>query len=645
MRLAINRPDVTDEDRLALATPVMTAALQLAEFGPPEPVEINLCDLVSDSDAEALLAPHREGRAGAQDPLLALNNSGLVDLTQPGESECSKLIFTEIYVKAATTAETDFDSGADIAGVAGVPVDGLGDAAVWFAAVPHSTPFSAPHEIGVMAVRWGRVSFRIVLALPGLNADETFAAARRLSRKALGSLPDGPGEVIVVDRVIPDLSNAGFVDNLLTREADEEWTYEEGLIGTLKFLVGEANAGAVLRHSELLDNSGTGIIALAQEYLESASGGPSRREVRRLVDLLLPPVERGEAPDLAGDLTDAFETSSIARQGEEEPPPDDEEPTGYAPPPPEDGPFEYAAGPPLVPGECANFEPTLPGWKASGFEMIDYGPWTAAVLFPEEGLELGWNRETHLARALQALADSMDKYGAPPVCIQMLFSHHGGSYTFVEQRLNPEVCAIFINRPSQNRNQDHFKQQLAADIAHCYIPFIFPNQFDATYLTRRWWNHAVAEYLSNVVYTDVNLEWRLAPAMQAQETSVPLVERKADNWMFFQQVANDIGDEGVAAIINALPGGNDAFLDELALADLAGMQEFFHRFSELMSDAAVEDTSGLVIPYTPPKITKQISGKGTHEDELGAFQATRWDVSVPPGCTRASRGRRPRTQR
>jgi hypothetical protein len=212
-----------------------------------------------------------------------------------------------------------------------------------------------------------------------------------------------------------------------------------------------------------------------------------------------------------------------------------------------------------------------------------------------------------------------------------LFSHHGGSYTFVEQKANPSICGVFINRPMQTRNRDHFKQQLAADIAHCYFPWVFPAQFDVDYRSRRWWNHALAEYLSNNVYSSVNLEWRLSNSMAAQETSLPLVEREAGNWMFFQQVANEVGDEGVAAIILALPGGNNPFLDELALADLSEMNEFYHRFSQLMTDAAIGDTGGGFIPYKPEKVTKQISGKGTHEDELIPFRVTRWELSISSG--------------
>jgi len=96
MRLAINRGDVSDPERLRLASSLITSAIDLAEFGPPPPVEADLCELVTDDEAEVLLAPYREGRPAAPDPLLVTDNfSGPVDLTQEGEFSCTKLISTE----------------------------------------------------------------------------------------------------------------------------------------------------------------------------------------------------------------------------------------------------------------------------------------------------------------------------------------------------------------------------------------------------------------------------------------------------------------------------------------------------------------------------------------------------------------------
>lgn len=633
IRLSISRPDVSDQDRLDLAKGLAASAIDMVVLGPPEPIEADLCDLVTDQEAEALLAPEREGRAAAMDHVFVSDNFGeVVDLSQFGDFECTKLILTEIYVKVQTAAESDFGDGASIDGVPGVALDGVGDSAMWFENVPAGGGFASPHEADVISVAWSGAMFRIILALPDLAPEAQLDTAKELARKALSRLPGGP---ITVEPETPDLSNLGYVDNLLARQDAGEWTYEEGLIATLKVFAGESDEGDVLRHSELLDYSGTGIISLAEEYLDTAADGPPKDEVTRLLDLLIPKLEPAPAPEVSNSLTVAlgnyFFTAPIAQEppASEDPLQEGSEDRGYAPPD-DDVPLKYST-PPIEPDDCATIEPTQAGWDTSGYPLGDYGAWVGAVLFPTAGQEDGWKRETHLLWALQALDDSIAEYGTPPLCIWMLLSHHGGSYTFVEQRLDPSVCLVLINKPMQARDQDRFKQQLAADIAHCYIPGSFPNQSQVTYLSRRWWNHALAEYMSNVVYPPVNLEWRLAPAMATEETARPLVERGADNWMFFQDAANALGNEEVVWIIDALPGGDNPFLDQLALADREEMKGLYHTFAEHMTDMAVADSGGGNIPYQPPRVTKSISGPGTHSQELNAFQAVRWEVSVPSG--------------
>jgi hypothetical protein len=487
----------------------------------------------------------------------------------------------------------------------------------------------------VLSVRVGEARFRIVLALPDMAPEQQFEAAKELAAKSVGKLPGGPGEVVILKPDAPDLSSLSYVDNLTTKVEAGEWTYEEGLVATLKLFSGESSADQVLRNAELFDLSGTGIISLAEEFLDTAPDGPSKDEVSRLLDVLVPSFEPEPSEEVAGPITVSLSSFLLASPVAQE---EDDGGTGYTIPPEDvgDG-FDYPAFPdePPVAGECASQSPVVPGWDSSGFEMVDVGPWTGAVLFPEEGLEGGWNRETHLLWGLQGLTDSIAEYGTPPVCIRLLFSHHTGSYTFVSQK-NKNICGVFINRPMQGRQAGHFRQQLAADIAHCYFPWVFPAQFDVTYQTRRWWNHALAEFLSNTVYPAVDcgsrcdLEWRLSDSMASQETVRPLVNREAANWIFFQAIFNEVGEAGVAAIVRALPGGNDLFAHEQAVADQQEMNEFYHKFSQQLTDAAVEDSGGLFIPYRPEERDISVA-KGIYIADPLPFLATRWHLTVPSG--------------
>jgi hypothetical protein len=84
-----------------------------------------------------------------------------------------------------------------------------------------------------------------------------------------------------------DRSDISFVDNLLAKVADGEWTLGEGLVATLQLMAGEIDASSVLRNDELLTYEGTGIIRMAYEYLETGEDTEAKSEVTRLLHLLV----------------------------------------------------------------------------------------------------------------------------------------------------------------------------------------------------------------------------------------------------------------------------------------------------------------------------------------------------------------------
>ena len=302
VRLSLERSDLDDASRRELAADLVNTAIERIRFGPPPPVEVDLCELISDVDAERLLAPQREGRAAARDEVFGGGSPKVVDITQPGETFCQKLILTEIYVTAAMAAESDFGPSAQIDGVSGEPISGIGDEAVWFENVPGGGSFASPHDTDIIAVRSGEAMFRIVIALPDLEPPDQRDAATYLALAALSRLPGAEGEVVAEILETPDLSNLGFVDNLVAKEADGEWTIGEGIVATLGLFAGEAQPDMVLRDQDLLDDSGTEIMRMAQSYVEDGPDDATRDEIERLLDVLgLPtatPIE--EAPDARG---------------------------------------------------------------------------------------------------------------------------------------------------------------------------------------------------------------------------------------------------------------------------------------------------------------------------------------------------------
>ncbi len=680
VRLSINRPEVDDATRRELAADLVSTAIERIRFGPPPPVEVDLCELISDEDAERVLGPQREGRAAARDEVMGGGSPKVADISQAGETECQKLILTEIYVTAAMASESDFEPGTQIDGVDGQPISAVGDEAVWFEDVPGRRSFAAPHDTDIIAVRAGEAMFRITIALPDLDSAEQLSTARFLALAALTRLPGADGEVVPQTLETPDVSNLGFVDNLLAREADGEWTIGEGIVATLELFTGASDSGAVLRDDELVDESGTELIRMARAYVEDGPDDAIRQEIEDLLAVLdLPtlgpdddPSEQAESalliasarvgPDAGAGALSAVRQASMSHlllaavaqaQEDEEPqdPDESEEEEGYAPPPdlpdegyapppdfPEDESYLPPHGDPWGVGECDDAGGN--GWTAvPAYFGEDVGPFKAQIIYPESGFTPGWT-ETHLIWATEAVQDSLNIYSASSSpCLHIMLSVHGGSSSYVLDTTLTGVCGIFLNTPMQAREEAQFKQEIARDIAHCIVPVNWPDQFEiASFTNRRWWNGALAEFLSNVVYPAAtcangrcDLEWRLTGAMQAQEPTIPMMQRQDANWLFFQHLWWQGGLAGVIGLVDEIPASNEPIEHELAMAGIAGMGEVFHGFVEALSDSSVQDSGGGNIAYTPPAEKRQISGKQTIPREVEPFGTLRLHLTIDPG--------------
>ncbi|MCP3994282.1 MAG: hypothetical protein GY722_04340, partial [bacterium] len=558
VRLSLSRSDIDDAARRELAAKLVTTAIDRIRFGPPPPIEVDLCELITDDDAERLLGPHRDTRAAARQDVFTIASHQVSDLSQSGEGFCQKLILTEIYVTAAMAFESDFELGAEIADVTGQPISGVGDRAVLFEDVPGGGSFASPHDTVIISVRSGKVMFRIIIALPDLAPAEQRDAIGYLALAALTRLPGADGEVVPEILETPDLSNLGFVDNLLAKEADGEWTFGEGLVATLRLFAGETTSGGVLRNQELVDASGTEMIRIARAYAEDGSDDADRSEVARLLEVLglptLPPatftvssryLQQADDDDDEEELQDPGESGAEGEDGYAPPPELPDEDSGYAPPPelPDDASYLPPHNDPWNMGECGDAGGN--GWKAMlAYSAEGVDPLKAQVIFPESGLTPGWT-DLHLDWTYEAIESSLDMYnaGSSP-CLHVVLTAQGGSSSYVLDTTTTGVCGVMLNTPMQRRQEAQFKQEIARDIAHCIIPVTWPEQFDvASFTNRRWWNGALAEFLSNVVYPDptcqhgrCDLEWRHIAAMTAQEPTVPMMHRQDANWLFFQHL-------------------------------------------------------------------------------------------------------------
>ncbi len=151
--------------------PSPTAASPTAATTPPQIG--SFCDLVTAEEADEALGEFVTGL-----PCGNLNgqwqtDSGLYLRMEPGSSE-------------------DLQAGAEIAGVAGEPVPGVGEEAAWFAGVQvpsHHFGFEDTVTLGVLSLRNGDIYLRIMLNLPAVDSVAQLEIAKDLADKAIERLP------------------------------------------------------------------------------------------------------------------------------------------------------------------------------------------------------------------------------------------------------------------------------------------------------------------------------------------------------------------------------------------------------------------------------------------------------------------------
>jgi hypothetical protein len=551
----------------------------------------------------------------------ALGESGLYGHGQ-GEV-CTKQLADDerFFVRTEPGAPGDLEPGAELLGVPGEPVSAVGDEARWFG----GTGAEGGGTSGILSVHQstslGELYFRIALGRPDVDSAEQRDIAKEL---ALRALPRFPGveqpepEPLTFEPEQVDRSNAGFVDNLLAKEAAGEWTRGEGLVATLGLFAGEVETDEVLPQPDLLDSSGTGVIRMAREYLEDGPDAEARAEIARLLNLLVPSREQmeataGEGPPMAAP---AFHALSLgAAQAQE---------------------------------DCIYWFGTNVCASDAVFPELDklFGKGKYSGIVPEKPTH-GWT-DDHILWAMQAVKDSAKKYEAMGKMPKVFFVLTPWDAPRALTDTELETCLVHLNTPMQffNFNKYEFMQVTAIEMAHCMISETFPAQASLGYEVTRWWQDGLALWLSAVVYPATNLEqtaraggaWIPQSLLTAYELDNTLLDRTLENWLFFAHAQDLVGWEsgGIRDLIRGLPpppprSGRAA--QEDALAGYDGIDGLLLTFAEGLTDESIPDpgSGARTVPYEAPAYETPISGRTMLWAEPQRFGEVRLHLVVDPG--------------
>ncbi len=541
-------------------------------------------------------------------------DSGSIEIAR-GENCFEPLVDDDsVFVSIGPGSAADFITAAQLLGVPGQPVADVGHEAIWFEGA----------DVSVLSVRAGTelglLHYRITLGRPDLDGSAQLEIATELALSALMRFPGvrviAPEPVEILLEAEPvDLSGLSYVHNLLAKVQDGEWTHGEGLVSTLQLFVGEVAASDVIRNTELADRSGTAVIELAHEYLDTSPEQESSAEISRLLDLL---VISGEELDDIRALIAASASAENADVGEGE----------SALPPVADRGFQLASQtvtaqetedqeteesdvgcPPWFGIGCSQdlVDPELDVYGAEKYRLV--GPNTA------EGNTAGWT-DDHITWTLAAMRDSAQSYeplGSMPNVSIMLTPFEGVDAS--TDTYDASDCSISLNTGLQVHDEAGFKQSVALEMAHCLISGTFTSP-------PSWWQGGLAIYLSGVVYPSANAEHLELPELLASvELDTTLLQLSYTNWIFFEYAHQFLDTEGIFDLVNSLP----------PLSAVSGIEDRFHKFKQSLTDETIPDLGPGTVPIVPEAWDVPIEEGNNVTVTAAPFGTYRLWATVAPG--------------
>ncbi len=379
------------------------------------------------------------------------------------------------------------------------------------------------------------------------------------------------GEEVQVPKPTPD-----FVDAMLSQVEAGELTLEEGIIASLRVMVGEAAPEEVFGDQPVSFVGGRRLILLAVELYQSTTNESVKAEIARLLNIISPPQENIDRY--------ALPEEEAAKR-----------PPGFAKPERSDPEGAVA---------CESI------W-ASGFptDVVDPPVCLLYRSFMEEGFEyrLYYPEERrgdaafleYVEASVEALRESRAVYDplSEIRSINLIFTLLPSPLGFLAEvpRLEEPLhggapCPISVFPLALGDEIAIFKQTIAHEVFHC-LHFFRVGSLGTDAET--WYVEGMAEYFSNVVYPTVNDEHRRAEEFDIRSASESLLDMSYVNAIFFQHLGNRFGNAYLLDLLDVLAAaGGTSETQAAALAGFGDMQTVIHEFGQAYLMKNIPDTGG-----------------------------------------------------
>ncbi len=353
-----------------------------------------------------------------------------------------------------------------------------------------------------------------------------------------------------------------FYDALQAKIESGEWTEGQGLAETLKVFAGENRRTATFGSGPIDASEGTGVLESARQYLQTGTDQAAKDDIQRLLNLLSP-------------STEDLQNSVPYREG--------------------------ASSTRLAAPARLNCEQS-DGTTIPCYQFIDD---TVSGQHYKIYLPSAWAADdpgrAFVEPLRQAVRDAVPVYRSLGSLsgARFVFTLTGSpdGPQFTADTFGGSPCPILIYPSALTLSVDSFKQTVAHELFHCWqFGNLGAQSTGVGYAARRWWSEGTAEYFSNVVYPSTNFEYGKLGAYDSA-TRLQTITGSSDaiaygNFIFFQFLANRLGNTGVSDLLQHMPTSGGTSEQQAALAAYPNMADLFQEFAQAYWDRAIADTDG-----------------------------------------------------
>lgn len=195
-----------------------------------------------------------------------------------------------------------------------------------------------------------------------------------------------------------------------------------------------------------------------------------------------------------------------------------------------------------------------------------------------------------------------------------------------------DSCGVGVFPHGLTLDVPGFQQTLAHEIFHCFQDRNFDDPFSSSPEVNNWYVEGSAEYFGNYAYPSVNAEYEFIGDISSNIALYSLFDLDYENFLFFQFLANRIGNESVIDLLASLPPeGDEGIYASKLMAAIPDFSDIFQEYAQDYFDRSITDTGGGNVPVRPVPEYTEVVELGSMSYPVDPFVVPHWRLVFPEG--------------